>query len=89
MRASTRINHDWRRIGGCLVASLCLASLYAEPLHAQSTARITGLSNVSFGTLGSLDVDHVRAQSVCAYTSARRYSVRATGSSNGAFSLVS
>jgi hypothetical protein len=57
---------------------------------AAAKVRITGLSDVSFGTISNLMVDAVQAQSICVYSNGtgNRYSVRADGSgSGGAFTL--
>ena len=62
----------------------------ADPASAK--VRITGLSDVSFGTISNLTVDSVQSQSVCAYASGSNptYSVRADGSgAGGAFTLSS
>lgn len=57
---------------------------------ATAKVRITGLSDVSFGTISNLTVDAVQSQSICVYSNgpAQSYSVRADGSgSGGAFTL--
>ena len=62
----------------------------ADPAPAK--VRISGLSDVSFGTISNLTVDSVQSQSVCAYSngSGQTYSVRADGSgAGGAFTLSS
>jgi hypothetical protein len=75
------------------VATALLASLTATPAHAN--ARITGLTDVNFGTI-NVFADTPIAQNVCVYsvlggtTTRRPYSVRATGSgTGGAFTLAS
>lgn len=57
---------------------------------AQEQARITGLSDVSFGTIANFTSDQSIAQNVCIYSSTDRYSVTARGSGTGnAFTLAS
>ena len=54
--------------------------------------RITGLTDVSFGTINNLTVDAVQSQSICVFSngSGQSYSIRADGSgSGGAFTLAS
>jgi hypothetical protein len=65
------------------------------PAPARANARITGLADVSYGTINSF-TDQSRSQNVCVYsvwfnTNIRvGYSVRATGSgTGGAFTLAS
>jgi hypothetical protein len=73
-----------------LSVGLAFASIAANPASAK--VRITGLSDVSFGTISNLTVDAVQSQSVCAYSngSGNLYSVRADGSgAGGAFTLTS
>jgi hypothetical protein len=45
--------------------------------------RISGLSDVSFGTIGNLGVNQVRTQTVCAHAQVGTYSVTASGSGPG------
>jgi len=77
----------WGRspIAGAAVAAL----IAAAPAHAADKARITGLSDVSFGLIAAAG-DQSLSQSVCAFSnsSTNGYSVVATGSgSGGAFEL--
>ena len=68
--------------------SLLLALTVASP--AMSKVRITGLSDVNFGTISNLTIDAVQAQSICVYSNGSNngYSVRADGSgAGGAFTL--
>ncbi|MEO5774853.1 MAG: hypothetical protein ABIQ32_12150 [Sphingomicrobium sp.] len=54
-------------------------------------AQITGLSDLSFGSISNVTVDAVRNENVCVYAngSNRDYTVRATGSGSGsAFTLA-
>lgn len=72
-------------IGGAIAAAM----LAAAPAQAADKARITGLSDVSFGLIAGTG-DQSLSQSVCAYSnsSTNGYSVVATGSgSGGAFEL--
>lgn len=57
---------------------------------AEAKVRVTGLSDVNFGTVANLTIDAVQAQSLCVYSngSGNRYSVRADGSgAGGAYTL--
>lgn len=78
--------------GRALFASASLAFIsiaFVSPACAK--VRISGLSDVSFGTISNLTVDAVQAQSICVYSngSGQTYSVRADGSgSSGAFTLA-
>jgi hypothetical protein len=70
----------------CAIVAIALAS--GPSLNA--AGRITGLSDVAFGTINNLGVDSVRAQDVCAYSDSflGLYRVTATGSgTGGAFTL--
>jgi spore coat protein U-like protein len=77
-------------------ASLAIASaalvLAAAPAGAASV-RISGLSDVAFGTISNFTVDSMQSQSLCLYSKsppANNYSITATGSgSGGAFLLAS
>lgn len=58
---------------------------------ADAKVRITGLSDVNFGTVSNLAVDAVQSQSICIYSNgvAQTYSVRADGTgSGGAYTLT-
>jgi hypothetical protein len=77
-----------------LVIACALPSLSAAPALAAANdkARITGLTDVAFGSIANLGVDAVRSQSVCLYSSssANGYNVTATGTGQGgAFALAS
>jgi hypothetical protein len=66
-------------------------AILATPVCAAEKARITGLSDVSFGSV-AVTVDRTASQSVCAYSSSNNgaYWVSAQGSgSGGAFTLAS
>lgn len=71
--------------------------IWTPQAFAQSTGadkvRISGNSDVAFGSVSSFVADYVRSQSVCLYAKAPpsdNYRITATGSgSNGAFSLSS
>lgn len=83
------------RLPSCL-AILCvcgLGGLWADPAAAQaSNVRITGLSDVAFGTLSTSGADAILSQSVCAYSNSatKGYRVTASGSgASGAFTLAS
>lgn len=67
---------------------MLLAAGFSGPAWAK--VRITGLSDVNFGTISNLTIDAVQAQSLCVYSNGTgsRYSVRADGSgASGAFTL--
>jgi hypothetical protein len=89
-RAERVRNHP--SLGRALFASASLAFISLAPVSpASAKVRISGLSDVSFGTISNLTVDAVQAQSVCVYSngSGQAYSVRADGSgSGGAFTLA-
>lgn len=77
-----------RALCGALAA---LAALASSGTAAQSV-RISGLSDVQFGTLTNLINDQVSSQTICVYSSALNggYRVTATGSGpGGAFTLQS
>jgi hypothetical protein len=81
---------------GALTLAWCAAwafLLCASPAPAASNkVRMTGLTDVSFGTLANLGVDAVHNQSLCLYadTPTNGYSITAMGSgSGGAFDLSS
>lgn len=87
-----RARHSLRRSRALfLSAGFALISIAsADPAY--SRVRITGLSDVTFGTISNLTVDSVQSQSVCAFSngSGQTYSVRADGSgAGGAFTLSS
>ena len=79
------------RRGRTLALIAGYAILFLGPVDpAAAKVRITGLSDVSFGTISNLTVDAVQSQSICVYSNgpAQSYSVRADGSgSGGAFTL--
>lgn len=65
----------------------------AVPGQAANRVRISGLSDVAFGSITSFTVDEVQSQSICLYSKsppANNYSVTASGSGpGGAFLLTS
>ena len=75
---------------GLAALCACAIALCGSPASAASNnVRITGLTDVAFGSLTGVDV--VRAQNLCAYssTATQGYRVTATGSgSAGAFTLA-
>lgn len=82
-----RGRHPYRSIAA-ITAMLILQS----PAHAADRVQISGLSDISFGTLTSFSVDTIRSQSICVYakSSLDNYRVTATGSgAGGAFLLAS
>jgi hypothetical protein len=71
---------------------LLLAGLGQPAEAAPKKVRITGLSDVAFGTIANLGIDDVGSQSVCIYsaTATNGYNVTANGTgSGGAFQLAS
>jgi hypothetical protein len=80
--------------GSILSCGAALAALIGAEAPAHANARITGLTDVSFGTINS-PTDQSISQSVCVYSAQGffnplGYSVRATGSGGGgAFTLSS
>jgi hypothetical protein len=73
-------------------AALGLLSCAVPAPAASNKVRLTGLSDVPFGTVVNLGADAVRSQSLCLYadTATNGYSITATGSgSGGAFDLSS
>lgn len=86
-----------RRRGRAPLAILLLAcsgSLLglAQPASAANRVRITGLSDVSFGSISSLTLDLVQSQSICLYAKsppANNYSITASGSGPGGAFLLS
>jgi hypothetical protein len=82
--------------GSFLTTALAIGIIGAGPWASSAKAgsdkaRLTGLTDVSFGTITSF-ADQTNSQSVCAYASSNtdQYSVTAVGSgSGGAFSLGS
>ncbi|HET7604665.1 MAG TPA: hypothetical protein VFK28_01175 [Sphingomicrobium sp.] len=84
-----------RSTGVSLLINGCFALLLgsAGPCFAASNnVRITGLTDVAFGTVANLSADAVQSQSLCLYanTASNGYNVRASGSgAGGTFSLSS
>ena len=83
----------WRALAWRAIAfGACVLLLPPAPAFAEDKVRITGLSDVSFGTVTSFATDSVRSQSICVYAKSAldNYRVTATGSGNGgAFALSS
>lgn len=75
-----------------LGVALALACPAWSGLLAGNNARITGLSDVAFGSIATLSADSVQSQNICVFSnsSTNGYYVTATGSgSSGAFTLAS
>ena len=89
-RRGRRANDLPRRVRMCVA---CAAALIASAAPADPPGvRITGLSDVPFGTISNFASDSIRSQSVCIYAkgSGDGYRVTAIGSgSGGAFGLSS
>lgn len=98
-RASNSTARDQRRgrntpLRSAFLGAVCAASIagLAGQAGAADRVRITGLSDVSFGTLSSLTIDSVQSQSICVYAKsppANNYSVTASGSGTGGAFLLS
>lgn len=89
---------QWRGFRAPLALALlegaCAAAFFglAQPATAANRVRISGLSDVSFGSLSSLTIDAIQSQSICVYTKsppANNYSVTASGSGPGGAFLLS
>lgn len=77
-----------RALYGALAALAALVS----PVASAQSVRVSGLSDVQFGTLTNLINDQIASQTICIYSSALNggYRVTATGSGpGGAFTLQS
>ena len=75
---------------GRVVAAVAAAVLAASSAEAQKV-RLTGLTDVDFGTVTNLGVDAVRSQSVCLFSGSATngYNITATGSgAANAFTLA-
>jgi len=84
-----RLRRGWRATAGLSVGILLLQLALATPATAK--VRITGLSDVNFGTISNLTIDAVQAQSMCVYSNStgNLYGVRAAGSgAGGGFTLT-
>ena len=80
----------WSR--ALLIAAGSFLLVVAHVAPADAKVRVTGLTDVSFGTINNLTVDAVQSQSICVFSngSGQSYSIRADGSgSGGAFTLAS
>jgi hypothetical protein len=74
------------------LAVICLALLATGGQADAQSARVTGLNDLAFGSVTNLEVDAMRSDSLCAFSSSASagYSVRASGSgAGGAFTLAS
>lgn len=81
--------YAWR----AMAFAACAFLLPPVPASAADKARITGLSDVSFGTITSFAADSVRTQNICVYSKSSpldNYRITASGSaSGGTFALSS
>lgn len=80
-----------RPLGGAIGALVVGLLIPSAPVLA-AKARISGLSDVAFGTVANLGVDAVRSESVCVYSMSgtNGYNVTANGDGPaGSFQLVS
>lgn len=89
----TRAALAWAAKAATFSVACVLASLaFASPAGAANKARISGLSDVAFGTIANLTVDAIQTQNVCVYSSSATsgYNVTASGTgSGGNFELLS
>lgn len=75
-----------------LVLAIGASALIASPASAASGVRISGLSDVAFGTITNFAVDSVQSQSVCVYSKSppsNNYRITASGSGAGGSFLLS
>jgi hypothetical protein len=78
-----------------LILAIICCSLLSSPAFAAANnqVRITGLTDLAFGSITNLGVDHILSESVCVYAKAKPsdlYDVTANGSgAGGAFTLSS
>jgi hypothetical protein len=76
----------------CLVFVIGASALIGGPASAASSVRISGLSDIAFGTVTNFAADSVQSQSLCLYSKSppnNNYRVTASGSgSGGEFVLV-
>ena len=83
---------QFSRLAGCTAAAL-LALMPGTLAHAASNkVRITGLSDIAFGTLSNFAADTVQSQSICLFadTNSNSYNITAMGTGpGGAFQLSS
>ncbi len=73
----------------CVLASLAVGSAASA---ANDKARITGLTDVAFGTIANISVDAIQSQSICIYSNSvtNGYNVTASGTGPGGnFQLLS
>lgn len=78
-----------RRFGRRLAIGIAIATTMSAPALGQRV-RVSGLTDLSFGMLASVDTDQRQAQSVCVYSNGQTtsYSISASGSgSAGSFEL--
>jgi spore coat protein U-like protein len=78
-----------RRFARGLIVGLAFASAMSAPAFGQRV-RVSSLTDLSFGTLASVQSDHRQSQSICVYSNGQTsgYSISAWGSgSAGAFEL--
>lgn len=81
-----------RAIGPAILALASLLPSFSPARAASDKVRITGLSDIAFGSIANLGTDAVRSQSLCLYSSSTTngYNVTASGTgSGGAFVLNS
>lgn len=75
-----------------MAVTACTCLLPSSPAFAADKVRITGLSDVAFGTITNFAADSVRSQSICVFAKSTNDNYRVTASgtgSGGAFTLSS
>jgi len=72
-------------------AAIAAMLIVHSPADAADKVQISGLSDISFGTLTDFSVDTVRSQSICVFAKSTvdNYRVTATGSGGGGAFLLS
>lgn len=91
-RQPARLRAGVRLLALAWAAASALLACGSPALAESNKVRLTGLSDVGFGTLANLAADAVRSQSLCLYadTPTNGYSITALGSgSGGGFELNS
>lgn len=87
-RACLPTSRAARFAGSRALCALLVVQAFAWAGPADAKVRISGLADVNFGALASLETDAVQSQSLCLYAQNNRYSLRADGSgAGGAFVL--
>lgn len=94
MTAADELRDGLPGIRVMLAGGACIAFLLGLPLpaHAADRVRISGLTDVAFGSITTLTVDSLQSESICVFSKsppANNYSVTASGSGPGGAFLLS